>query len=222
MDSPLLEALEALEADLASGPADLEDWEARLTALELKAGEAQPRLWALRAKGHLLAGDAPAALTGFERALQLDPTVIPWQINAASVRLVLGDAAGARTVLRPLAVAAAQEPTPSWAVTVWNNLARAELELGQHEEALMALEAVLRLAEDPGRLDPWLALVEDWQQAGQPELAERMLQLVRQFGSEAQRQRWLPALANQLLAQGRAEEAATLYGELLWPSASTS
>ena len=76
------------------------------------------------------------------------------------------------------------------------------------------------MALDPTALQPdrWLAVAEQWLEAGEWEASRSLVLLLRPHASGAPVQALMERLAEQLEAQGAYREAALLYRELLRPT----
>lgn len=205
----------ALEEELS--PANTQEVAAALAALAEQCPAPSAPLLALQARVQLLAGDLAAARRLFEQAHQLEPHCPRLRLNTGAARLALGEATAALELLRPLA----QQPEllAPWGspASLWKNLAQAELQAGEAARALACLQQLLAL--DPALLqpDPWLAVAEQWLEAGELDSSRNLLLVLRPHAPAAPVQALMERLAEQLEAQGAYREAALLYRELLRP-----
>jgi tetratricopeptide (TPR) repeat protein len=215
-ESELLRQLAALDEELTLD--SFQEVAAALDLLQEQWGEPHGQLLGLQAKLQLLLGDLEAARQLLERALVLDSSCIRLRMNAGAARLASGDARGAVELLRPLIDEHQALETLQALGSFWNNLAQAELQLGEMDRLVEALQAWL--AQDPLSVDAtlWRDRAQQLYQAGDHNAASRILRTLAEQGGPEQRRAVLADLAELLEAGGRYRDAALLYRELLRPA----
>lgn len=215
-ESELLRQIAALEEELSL--ASCREISSALEELRELWGKPHAQLLGLMAKVQILDGELLAAREFFEQAYSLDPDCLKISMNTAASRLACGDPEAALVLLRPLISRIDELSSIGSTSSFWGNLAMAELEIGERQRALEALNHLLACGSEDVPFAFWLDQAESWKESGLNSDVQSLLELLKDhIGDLELSQRLLPLLAEVLELMGSYREAALVYRELLSP-----